>query len=147
MQQGLVSRCPSCKDSLGLPPGACRRLVFACHPLLLSSPTNSFSKNLQAFAVPLLALVAGLLFLPVAHSFGQCRRNRDLDLSSNSRFIGGLQMVGTFMRSTFVCLAGLSLAYAQNAEPPRFTFNVGGGFTKPIGHLEDRIDTGWNVQA
>lgn len=56
-------------------------------------------------------------------------------------------MVGTFMRSTFVCLAGLSLAYAQNAEPPRFTFNVGGGFTQPIGHLEDRIDTGWNVQA
>src|SRR5579872_31422 len=48
---------------------------------------------------------------------------------------------------TVCCLAGFSLAQAQDSEPPRFSFDIGGGFTKPIGHLENRTDTGWNVQA
>jgi len=47
---------------------------------------------------------------------------------------------------TICCLASFSLAQAQT-EPPRFSFDVGGGFTKPIGSLESRLDTGWNVQA
>ena len=47
---------------------------------------------------------------------------------------------------TVCCVASFSLAHAQT-EPPRFTFDIGGGFTKPVGHLENRIDTGWNIQA
>jgi hypothetical protein len=44
------------------------------------------------------------------------------------------------------CLASFSVARAQD-EPPRFSASVGGGFTKPVGNLENRIDTGWNVQG
>jgi opacity protein-like surface antigen len=47
---------------------------------------------------------------------------------------------------TACCVVSFTLAHAQT-EPPRFTFDIGGGFTKPVGHLENRIDTGWNVQA
>ena len=52
-----------------------------------------------------------------------------------------------FILGTLCCLTGAALLGAQTAEPPRFTFDVGGGFTKPVGHLENRIDTGWNIQA
>jgi len=48
---------------------------------------------------------------------------------------------------TLCCIASLAIAHAQNAEPPRFSFDVGGGFTKPVGHLENRTDTGWNVRG
>ena len=54
-----------------------------------------------------------------------------------------------FRKAKFVTvcfLASFTLASAQT-EPPRFTFDVGGGFTEPLGHLENRIDTGWNIQA
>jgi len=45
-------------------------------------------------------------------------------------------------------LAGLSLAgtaAAQNTS--RFAFNVGGGFTEPIGQSARRTNTGFNVTA
>jgi len=49
--------------------------------------------------------------------------------------------------ATLWCAGCISLVQAQTAEPPRFTFDVGGGFTQPLGHLDGRIDTGWNIQA
>lgn len=48
---------------------------------------------------------------------------------------------------TALCFfAGISLAQAQS-EPPRFSFEFGGGFNKPIGYLDNRLDTGWNVNT
>jgi len=44
-------------------------------------------------------------------------------------------------------LTGFSIAQAQVAEPPRFSFDIGGGFSKPVDRLEGRLDTGWNLQA
>lgn len=32
-------------------------------------------------------------------------------------------------------------------ETPRFAFNVGAGFTKPVGATDRQIDTGWNVRG
>ncbi len=32
-------------------------------------------------------------------------------------------------------------------EVPRFTFNVGGGFTQPVGNTGRQLDMGWNVQG
>lgn len=52
-----------------------------------------------------------------------------------------------FICATLLSVAGISISAAQTAEPPRFTFDLGGGFTEPVGHLDGRIDTGWNVQA
>ena len=34
-------------------------------------------------------------------------------------------------------------AFAQ--ETPRFAFNIGGGFTQPLGSTSSRLDNGWNV--
>ena len=56
-------------------------------------------------------------------------------------------MVRKFVLFAFSSLAALSLVQAQTAEPPRFTFDAGAGFTQPLGHLENRIDTGWNMQV
>ncbi|HLK48497.1 MAG TPA: outer membrane beta-barrel protein [Bryobacteraceae bacterium] len=56
-------------------------------------------------------------------------------------------MVRKFIFVTVSWLVGIVLVQAQTAEPPRFTFDAGAGFTQPIGHLENRIDTGWNIQA
>lgn len=48
--------------------------------------------------------------------------------------------------TTALCLASLAAAYAQN-EPPRFSFDFGAGFNKPVGNLENRLDTGWNMNT
>jgi opacity protein-like surface antigen len=43
---------------------------------------------------------------------------------------------------------GLFLAGAVFAqETPKFTFNVGGGFTQPLGRTGDNLNTGWNIGA
>jgi opacity protein-like surface antigen len=42
-----------------------------------------------------------------------------------------------------VLLAGA--AFAQ--ETPKFAFNVGGGFTEPVGRTGTKLNTGWNVSA
>jgi opacity protein-like surface antigen len=43
---------------------------------------------------------------------------------------------------------GLLLAGAVFAqETPEFTFNVGGGFTRPVGETGGRLNTGWNIGA
>ena len=41
-------------------------------------------------------------------------------------------------------LSGISMS-AQ--ETPKFTFDVGGGFTQPIGNTSRHLDTGWNIKA
>ena len=56
-------------------------------------------------------------------------------------------MSGKMLCAALCFIVGVSVLHAQTAEPPRFTFDVGGGFTKPVGHLDGRIDTGWNAQA
>ncbi len=49
-------------------------------------------------------------------------------------------------KSLFCFLLVAATAFAQN-EIPRFTFNIGGGFTNPKGPLGSRTDMGWNVGA
>jgi Outer membrane protein beta-barrel domain len=56
-------------------------------------------------------------------------------------------MLRKFMGAALLSGMCLSFAQSQTPEPPRFTFDVGGGFTQPLGHLDSRIDTGWNIQA
>ncbi|MDP9169573.1 MAG: outer membrane beta-barrel protein [Acidobacteriota bacterium] len=53
------------------------------------------------------------------------------------------------MRQVAYSLSGLLLlSLAANAqEDKKFTFNIGTGFTQPVGNTERRLDTGWNVNA
>lgn len=54
-------------------------------------------------------------------------------------------MKRTFLHSIACGLGGLLLAWpsaAQNTD--RFTFAVGGGFTEPVKHSANRLDTGFN---
>src|SRR4051794_40167464 len=45
------------------------------------------------------------------------------------------------------CL-GLAIVSALSAqEVPRFTFDLGGGFTQPVGNTGRHLDTGWNIQG
>jgi outer membrane protein with beta-barrel domain len=55
-------------------------------------------------------------------------------------------MIRKFIYVTTCCLASLAIADAQS-EPPRFSFDVGAGFNKPVGNLENRLDTGWNLNT
>jgi outer membrane protein with beta-barrel domain len=55
-------------------------------------------------------------------------------------------MIRKTMYATFCFLASLAIAQAQS-EPPRFSFEFGGGFNKPVGNLENRLDTGWNLNT
>ena len=45
--------------------------------------------------------------------------------------------------SSAVLLAGVLAAQ----ETPRFAFNIGGGFTQPVGNTGRHLDTGWNVDT
>ncbi len=51
------------------------------------------------------------------------------------------------IHTILLCAAAVTISAAQTAEPPRFTFDLGAGFTQPLGHLDGRIDTGWNLMA
>ena len=43
---------------------------------------------------------------------------------------------------------GLLLVGALSAqETPRFTFDLGAGFTQPVGNTGRHLDTGWNIQG
>jgi hypothetical protein len=43
---------------------------------------------------------------------------------------------------------GLLLAGAVSAqEVSRFTFDLGAGFTQPVGNTGRHLDTGWNIQG
>jgi opacity protein-like surface antigen len=41
----------------------------------------------------------------------------------------------------------VAFSACAQSEIPRFTFNVGGGFTNPKGPFGSRTDTGWNIGA
>jgi opacity protein-like surface antigen len=43
---------------------------------------------------------------------------------------------------------GLLIAFSMSAqEVPPFTFNIGAGFTNPVGNTGSHLDTGWNIGA
>jgi opacity protein-like surface antigen len=46
-----------------------------------------------------------------------------------------------------LCVGSLFGTMAVAQEFPRFTFNVGGGFTTPVEDAGDVLDRGWNVDA
>jgi outer membrane protein with beta-barrel domain len=49
---------------------------------------------------------------------------------------------------TAMCLTALYLTGPAAAQTPgKFAFNVGGGFTQPVVHTEDRANTGFNIHA
>ena len=53
-------------------------------------------------------------------------------------------------RKSFAYLAGLGLCLAAGLpaqEFSHFAFNVGAGFTTPVGDTGTQTDVGWNVRA
>ena len=48
-------------------------------------------------------------------------------------------------------LTGIAMVLLGTALPaqemPRFTYDIGGGFTQPVGGAGRRLDTGWNVKG
>lgn len=46
-----------------------------------------------------------------------------------------------------LCSSFLSIGSLSAQEVPRFTFDIGGGFTQPVGNTGRHLDDGWNVQA
>jgi opacity protein-like surface antigen len=56
-------------------------------------------------------------------------------------------MEAIFMRNIALasCLGLLSIGYTNAQEVSPFTFNVGGGFTQPVGNTGRQLDDGWNI--
>jgi hypothetical protein len=51
-------------------------------------------------------------------------------------------------RLTFICFGLLFAGVVLSAqEVPRFSFDVGGGFTQPVGDTGRQLDAGWNIQG
>jgi hypothetical protein len=50
-----------------------------------------------------------------------------------------------FLCAAFVALS--SLVFAQDGPAHRFTFNVGAGPTVPVGVMNNKLNTGWNINA
>jgi len=50
-------------------------------------------------------------------------------------------------RFTISCFGVLFASALSAQEVPRFAFDIGGGFTQPVGNTERHLDMGWNVQA
>jgi hypothetical protein len=48
---------------------------------------------------------------------------------------------------TFACFGLLVAGVVSAQEVPRFAFDIGGGFTQPVGNTGRQLDTGWNIQA
>ncbi len=54
------------------------------------------------------------------------------------------------MKRNLVLLCGLGLMAATTLsaqETPRFIFDLGAGFTSPVGNTSRHLDTGWNIQG
>src|SRR5436853_5377041 len=47
----------------------------------------------------------------------------------------------------FTCFSVVAVGALSAQEFQRFTFNIGGGFTNPVGNTGRHLDEGWNVQA
>lgn len=48
---------------------------------------------------------------------------------------------------TVTCFGVLVASVLSAQEVPRFAFDIGGGFTQPVGNTERHLDMGWNIQA
>jgi hypothetical protein len=45
------------------------------------------------------------------------------------------------------CIGILAFAVANAQETPKFTFDIGGGFTNTAGNTGRQLDNGWNIEA
>jgi hypothetical protein len=45
------------------------------------------------------------------------------------------------------CIGILAFASASAQEFSRYTFDIGGGYTMPVGHAGNTLDPGWNVRG
>lgn len=50
-------------------------------------------------------------------------------------------------RLTFACFGWLLAASVSAQEVPRFSFDLGGGFTQPVGNTGRHLDEGWNIRG
>jgi len=51
-------------------------------------------------------------------------------------------------RISFITGVGLlAVGILSAQETPRVAFNIGGGFTEPLGHTGTKLDNGWSVEA
>jgi len=48
---------------------------------------------------------------------------------------------------TIACFGFLAAATLGAQEVPHFSFEVGGGFTQPVGNTSRHLDTGWNIRG
>src|SRR6185437_102432 len=50
-------------------------------------------------------------------------------------------------RFTLTCFGLLIAGTLAAQETPRFSFDVGGGFTTPVGNTSRHLDEGWNIRG
>jgi len=50
-------------------------------------------------------------------------------------------------RLTFTCFGLLLASLVSAQEVPRFSFDLGGGFTQPVGNTGRHLDEGWNIRG
>jgi len=48
---------------------------------------------------------------------------------------------------TSICFGLLVIGSLSAQEVPRFSFDLGGGFTQPVGNTGRHLDEGWNIQG
>ncbi len=48
---------------------------------------------------------------------------------------------------SFLALSALAFVPCSAQTTSRWTANIGGGFTQPVGNLDNRVDMGWNVKG
>src|SRR5579862_7133923 len=58
--------------------------------------------------------------------------------------MGSYKMKHLTLAASFLCFCLCSL---NAQEVSRFTFDLGGGFTQPVGNTGRLLDEGWNVQG
>jgi hypothetical protein len=59
-----------------------------------------------------------------------------------------MPQVGVTMKKFPSFCFGLSVIGSLNAqEVPQFSFDLGGGFTQPVGNTGRHLDEGWNIQG
>jgi len=62
-------------------------------------------------------------------------------------FYSGRRKCRRLVQGSAVAMVMLAAGVVQAQETSRFTFDVGGGFTQPIGRAGSRLDTGWNIRG
>jgi hypothetical protein len=59
--------------------------------------------------------------------------------------LGETENMKNFLIASSISLLAAGFLSAQ--EFPRFTFNIGAGFTNPVGTTGSQLNTGWNIQG